>query len=279
MYIMSTVCTPEHAPRIAVGLTTWFGSERISAMRGGNKTLDNLEKERLGLILPFEHPEAAMKAKPHIDRLRTSFSADFLKDSKDDYLLARYIFGSLMLVSGRYRSRIHIVATDQNDYYHKRFKNPSNESSENSKGSIPLGPNGNPLGGEGDLGLDLEAYVQSRLEHTSSQKPDTPRSIVGKTMQTLDEYEMLLAQKHSLLEDSGFTVDGAAVSPYFGDEKSAVAEIAFSEQMLWTEHLIDQISFAAKSRRGLERVPFLQPVSITEQPANRIDAIFYPFAA
>ena len=247
-------------------------------MGGRFRFLDDISLERKGMMVPFDHPDAAPKTKSHILRLRGNFSSDFQEDSRNDFLLARFIFASQMFVSGTYRHRIFATASDQQDYFYQRFRNPGKGTSE-SGAEIIKNNRGEVLGGEGNMGLEMEEFVHARLAQTVDEKPDTVRSIIRKTKQNLDVHEGLLKQKHELLAASGVIVNGILTSPHFGDPESPVAVIALTEQELWTAHLIDQISFAAHSRRSLDKVPLLQPVSITGQPMDDTKGVNYPFAS
>jgi hypothetical protein len=245
-----------NAEVLTTGLCFWLGAERIAGMGGDLNYLDKIETPRAMMQIPFDQAPT-IKEKSHISRLRGTFSKEFFDNPDNDYLAARFIFGSMMFISGSYREWCFAVAKSQNDYFLQRFSNPEGENSFN---------------------FDLGTLVTNRLIQNLTEPPETLGSLSIKTTKALDIYEQLLHLRNNLAANETVKLDDGSLVGPFGQRGTKLERTITSFQNLWCNFAVDQISLVAKTRGDdISKVPMLQPMSITLQPEVRDLSVWYPF--
>jgi hypothetical protein len=241
------------AALLANGLSDWLRGEISNSTLGRNRYLDDFEKFRSDLALPYDDPHntVAQKNRSHHNRL-VQWTSLFLQaygeatPKTKDELLANQMFCAQMYLSGLFRTQCFMQARDQADYYERR------------------------LGGD-YIGIDLEQTVSNRLNHLFVATPP-PEQFDQQTSSVKELAYTTLAlneqQTHFIktLYESGH-LDA-------GQQESSTISDGMELQRSWVNLVVDYAVFAASEHDGkLSTVPFLEPKSISDDPQ-----IYYPFA-
>lgn len=241
----------EPAALIAAGLESWFFEEARTSGNSRNNYLDDLERAHTNFRSTVDDPTntSANKSFGHLSRPTGIWWQGFASDLSDDFLTARQIFASQMLASGAYREQIQLQSTSQEDYFQRKLT------------GIPMG-------------VDVLDVVTQRLVTRLSSPPhaiDLSKASMAldELYDTASEAVLLGVEKTELLASEG--------RHYIGHEDSPLVDKLKEAQMAWIGLAVDHIIFATQQRDGeLAKVPFLHPISISDQPE---DPLLYPFAA
>lgn len=168
-----------------------------------------------------------------------------------DYLLARQLFGVMMLISGNLRKQALIAASSQDEYTEYR-----------TESSL--------------VGADLGKIIRDRVWWHRAVKQSLP----------IDQEQQVLLQNTLTVNElshgwtSDFIYKRGSTEPWRNKtETIAAGHVA---QQAWTELAVDYIFYMDERNltigrsdgyEGFAGVPFLEPKSITLEPA-----IIYPFS-
>ncbi len=215
-----------------------------------NAVLNDYTSAIAGLHGGFEHPKNFTwnKAQSHISRLNSDFEifADTLPNDKYyDKIAAKIIFDGLMQVSGSYRNQCYVEARDAEDYIERRQK---------------------------AIGLNIANTVRNRLIDLVPQSGDFSSAKIS--VESLGERVKQVSQ---LGETAVKRLCSRAALGYdFGTPGSRSAQEMISAQYNWLNFALDSLILVAKYKDGdIAAVPFLEPISITEQSGS----LYYPLAA
>lgn len=250
------------AEKIASVLDWWIGQEVISSGSTHNAYLDDFdqfEKELQGAEQGTFNV-AVSKATAHYQRLigwtndveTASTNPEEFSEDDLDYLLARQLFGVMMLVSGNLRKQALISASSQEEYATYR--------------------NDNSL-----VGLDIHKVVRDRVWWHRAAKQSQPiadeqHNLLQNTLVTND-------LSHAWTSDFLYA-RGSKEPGRNNTETVAAGHIA---EQAWVELAVDYIFYMddrnfelgkSNGYEGFAKVPFLEPKSITLEPG-----IIYPFSA
>lgn len=221
---------------ISKAIYDWLAAEVESSGTSRNMYLDDFESARTGLLDGWDHPNntPARKTESHLDRLPLWWEA-YSFDPLDDYQSAKITFAGLMLVSGNYRAQCYIEAVDGQDYITKRSK---------------------------VIGIDAQQVVTHRLmdilpKNGSFKNADVSLENLDKERQYVAKFGEAATRAMCMRTRLGYDL---------GIPDSSSARRMMDTQHEWLRFSVDNIALAAKFREGeLEAVPFLEPISITDQ--------------
>jgi len=239
---------------ISHGIHQWLAAEAQGSSQGNNAVLDDLEMARTSLTLPFDDPKNQHTAKwqSHFDRQQAVFAPAVLENPLDDYAAARPLFNVLMQMSGCFRLIAVVQASDQDDYF--KIKHSANP-----------------------MGIDLGKHVRKRihgLNASSEAEPseDQPSGLEIALQGIEDAFEDVKGTKEQI------RIRAVAEPNDFGRLVSASVHHLNVLQKHLADVAVDYIAATAELRDGdVARVPLLHPVSISEQPQDRTEAVIYPF--
>jgi hypothetical protein len=241
---------------IAQVLDDWLKAEVVTSGESRNKYLDaadgitesnperaqkKFDTMRQELFLPYfdDRNWNAQKDKSH-QQQRVPTWVDFFelthteKDPKEDFFAAQAMFAPLMTTSGAYRVQCYLESDTPGSYIDLR-----------SKG----------------IGVDIECAVSSRLNERLAviNFSAAEISFAGLRQSYLDAYSAITRHIKRINER---TAEGM-------NKKKATAETISDMKISQVDHIqlvTDCVIMAAKLRKGeLEAVPFLEPVSISDQ--------------
>ncbi|MGC1176533.1 MAG: hypothetical protein WA843_00520 [Candidatus Saccharimonadales bacterium] len=238
---------------IAQGLQYWLMKEVGSSTVDHNKVLDEFDRFRADLLLPYEDNRNtnASKNRSHFSQYidwTNGFAEHYDKFDAEqkDYATARQMFRPQMYLSGLFRVQCMMQARDQGDYYRRRL--------------------------EGDYtGVALDSIVDWRLRELLGVTPAPEKfKSPNMTLEELTTQTLTMNERQheygKALHRTGHLNAGKVTSP--------TIDSIFVLQRDWTNLITDYIVFAAAERDGkLAAVPFLAPKSITQNPG-----VYYPFA-
>lgn len=237
----------DSAANISEAFSQWLRDEVASSSSEGdvNVYLDEFNTAREGLRGGWDHPKnfTARKLESHLTRLPLWWEA-YTLDPSDDYQSARFLFNSLMQVSGCYRNQCYMEAKDADDYKERRLK---------------------------AVGIYLGTTVLHRLMDTVPASGSFAEADI-----TLEELDKVRVEVSEAGEEAVRKVCKRTVAGFdFGVPDSMSAKFMMEAQHAWLNLSSDSVVFAAKIRGGeLAAVPFLEAKSISEEPQ-----VIYPIAA
>jgi hypothetical protein len=238
--------SPTDNPEAITGtVQDWLKIEYGTAGAGRNTYLDSLEGFYRALSKPYDDPSntTAAKTLSHLGRLTGAWWQGFETDPRNDYLSARQLFGVLMLLSGSHRTQVSLQASNQNNYTERRHATT--------------------------LGINLRRTVEDRLDEYAHDKTVRENAL---SLEGL--YRVTTAATTAGLDCLEFVHRRGAKDAK--QKTSPSVEYLQGMQVTYAKLAVDHITFAAQIRNGeLASVPFLQPISITDQPEN---PVYYPFA-
>jgi hypothetical protein len=233
----------DSSSNISAAVYDWLEAEVNSSGVERNSFLDDYESAIRGLRGGWEHPQnfTARKLESHMDRLPLWYEA-FALDPKDEYQAARLIFAGLMQVSGSYRNQCYIEATDAEDYIGRRRK---------------------------IVGVNIQNIVRGRLNELLPKSGDF--NYADLSVEAMEPgINEIAAKTRSEVSAVSYRLN---IGYDLGVEGSVAAHKMQEAQSMWLGFTTDCIAIAAKIRMGeLEAVPFLEPVSITDQSGKS----YYP---
>jgi len=251
---------PETTELITVAIRDWLEAEVVTSGESRNRYLDASDKDAetaqkkhddimKRLALPFDDDNnwVANKHKGHVQQ-RVPHWIDFFEATADDptkadFYAAQAGFAPLVSASGSYRVQCYLISKGPSEYAELRSK---------------------------VAGVDLEKAVGETLKARNAVKSfsaaeisfDGLRKVFDYTYaQTEIYFRGMIARLEHGLDQSG--EDSLSVKAM---EKSQISFIKLAT---------DCVIMAAKLRKGnLAAVPFLEPVSISDQSGNT----YYPLA-
>ena len=242
-----------HAETISRVLQDWLNVEARTSMRDVNAYLMSLQNFHADIERSYNDSlnRTGGKSQGHLDRPTGVWWERFVTDPANDEVSATQTFASQMLLSGFRRNQIMLEAKSQ-DEYEDRWQS-------------------------GELGIDLVDTVAERLTERFAKSSDEVANV---------DFEAADLTLDALFTTAFFTVKrGRWTQEYlyeFGHKDLYKPDAPCSilqrqMQEAWAGLATDHIIYAASLRDGdLARVPFLQPISITQQPE---DPVYYPFAS
>lgn len=246
------------AERISAVLEWWL-SEEANRVSDNNAYLDDFAgfEEELHEASEYGSGFRSAKAQSHYDRLiawtnQTQEREVEVSDEDYDYLLARQLFGTMMLLSGNLRKQALISASGQEEY--TKYRRDSTL-----------------------VGADLQTIVRDRVWwHRAVKEQLMPEQ----------EKEELFANTLRV-NDAGFTWTGNFIfsrgQHESGRQDTETLALAHMTEQALIELAVDYIFYMdarnfelgrTRGYDGFANVPFLEPKSITLDPQ-----IIHPFAA
>lgn len=236
----------------------WLWGEFISSAEGHNRYLDARAKTpeearkkfddfRKRLALPYDDDNnwAAQKDKSH-QQQRVPVWADLFESTSDshqnaDYYAAQAMFAPLMTASGSYRTQCYLESANPTEYLALRSK---------------------------VTGIDIEEAIAERLHERSVRRDFSAAKISFDGLRRQFDY----AYTQTEVYFRGMSARlGKDIKEY--NAGSLSDEAMKKSQRLHIKLATDCVIMAAKLRRGeLEAVPFLEPISITDQSGSA----YYP---
>jgi hypothetical protein len=246
----------ETAQTIADMTLDWLKAEVDVSSReyDRNQPLNELKNARASLYLGYDNPSnsIANKSQGHLTRLRTSWwegytmslDPDFDNHYQRDFQAAKLIFAGLMEVSGTYRDQCYVQARSQEDYQQLR---------------------------NGAIGIDINQVVLERVERRLPADGDLGMSLL--------ELSDLDFSREVSMDIGGLAVkmfcDRAERRLDFNKRRSESVRLMKIAQKHWLNFVVDGVLYTAKRHDGvLAAVPFLEPISITDQSGK----LYYPLA-
>lgn len=232
-------------------LQDWLVVEARTSTRDVNTYLMSLQSFHADIERSYNDSlnKTGGKSQGHLDRPTGVWWERFITDPSNDEVSATQTFASQMLLSGARRNQIMLEARSQHEY-EDRWQS-------------------------GELGIDLVDVVSQRLAERFENGDEEVESA---------DFSAANLTLEGLYKTAFFTVKrGRWTQEYlyeFGQEdlykpQAPCSILQRQMQEAWAGLATDHIIFAAALRGGdLTRVPFLQPISITQQPD---DPVYYPF--
>lgn len=248
----------KHSEKIAVALYDWLWAEFIISGQSRNKYLDakadkpeeaqkRYDDMRSKLALPYEDDLnwAAQKDKSHqqqrVPVWVELFEETSAGDLKADFYAAQAMFAPLMTVSGSFRAQCYIEASTPVEYTFARSE---------------------------AIGVDIEKPIYEQLIQRNAGRNFSSAELSFNGLKKAFDYAY--GQTEAYFRGmSARLASGADESAYNSLSVTAMKKSQVSHIKLATDCVI----MAAKLRKGeAEAVPFLEPVSISDQSNNT----FYP---
>lgn len=247
------------ATAITSAIEWWLSEEVISSGQTHDAYLDDFQHfdDALHHTSEAARNNQAAKAKSHYERLimwsENVANEDYdLSDADMDYMLARQLFGVMMLLSGNLRTQALIAASSQEEYAELR----SNSS---------------------HIGLDMHQAIKDRLWwHRAVKEFESPEKEKSNLIQNT-----LVVNEAAYQWSGGFLYDRSSFESGRKDtETLAAGHVA---EQAWLELAVDYICYMddrnfslgrSSGYEGFAGVPFLEPKSITLEPG-----VIYPLSA
>ena len=227
------------AEKVTEVIESWLVAEVKSSSTGVNEYLNDFDEmvRRLQLGYNNDNNWAAEKCKSHSSRLPKWWQA-YEDDPSNDFAAARIGFGGLMQISGAYRDQCYIRAQNYTDYLAKR---------------------------ESAVSIDVEEVVARQLRtHLPKSGDFRTANIDLHLLETNMERTITLGEAAVK-----YLCDMALFGYDIGYDNSPSASEMDHAQAIWLAFVTDSIALAAKQRGGeLAAVPFLEPISITNQSGS-----------
>ena len=239
------------AENIASVFDDWLKAEVVTSGESRNKYLDPQggDPEKIGakfrliraqLAKPYDDDKnwAAQKDKSH-QQQRVPLWAEFFEataegHSEADWYAAQAMFAPLMTVSGSYRTECYLSSYSAEDYTDLRARG---------------------------IGIDIEEAVSKSLEKQEVKKSFTASTITFSGLKRAYDYAYAQTEANFRALSARIGRPSVGYDPYTRSIQG-MRESQFRHIQLATDCVI----MAAKLRHGeLEAVPFLEPVSITDQ--------------
>jgi hypothetical protein len=235
-----------YSEQIAQALDNWLKAEVVISGESRNSYLDASDQDRqvaeqtfadmrARFALPYDVDRNwnAAKDKSHQGRW-PGWLQGYTVEPKNEIATAQIGFAPLMSISGAYRSQCYIQASDQSDYLARRV-------------------NG--------IGIDIEAEVNAQLSEVLYRGNFKGSKISFDGLTRLFDYTYAQGE-------IGIRAMIARLQRGYdlGEEDSRSVESMKSTQRRQVQLATYCIALAAKNRGGnLEAVPFLEPISISDQ--------------
>jgi hypothetical protein len=233
--------------RVGQVLDWWLRAEVRESRDGRNKVWDDFNTVRGGYVLPFEQNQDALKVSNHYSRF-DRLIGNYPSFAGNDHVIGRIIHHSLMFVSGNFRTQCFLQAADQAGYEENRF-----------------GKNNDYNGAAGvDIGTSIGRTMQ-KFEELGKGNLDNVVSYSKAVNKQIHDF-------HNHIY--GWHVDNPDRATEALDENEFPVQMVRSCQVLGLQLAAGHVVLAAQMRGGdLERVPILEPKSITDAPQDPM----YPF--
>lgn len=225
---------------IADGVEKWVHQECITSISDHNRYLDSLEDGRRWLAMSCDDPTNMPIAKHDGHRNRQRIWGDLLVlEPENDYVAGRHIFNLLMEASGAAKRMCYLAATDQ-EHYIKLKSSPT------------------------VLGIEPYTVVidsMRKAQVDNGLRVNDASEIQAITLRTFAD----VRQDFDALRERVETDYDQPESPTMNKLRDI--------QTKWVRLVTNSILSSMAYRGGLlERVPVLEPKSISDEPA-----VFYPF--